>query len=222
VCGSDASASSSDLLILGQSRRCQAENPLIVLSRFAGPALITEKNRAAEQAATQRAQRNADQIHLDAERAKDFNATLAAQQTALRAKFGESGKAASATLSSEIIAWNEKLKGSVGVAYPDYAAWLADKLADHWEITNTDSELRDFGTSNFKGRSLDTIFTTMTIHLKNRILGQYDNFCFVFGRINDTEFSMSRELISARCDDVAVVANWQVGHQFKSEWIASN
>ena len=34
-------SSSSDLLIRGQSRRCQAENPLTDLSRFAGPALQT-------------------------------------------------------------------------------------------------------------------------------------------------------------------------------------
>jgi hypothetical protein len=40
VCGSDGCASSSDLLILGQSRRRQAENPLIDLSRFSSPALI--------------------------------------------------------------------------------------------------------------------------------------------------------------------------------------
>jgi hypothetical protein len=39
VCGSDGCASSSDLLILGQSRRRQAENPLIDLSRFSSPAL---------------------------------------------------------------------------------------------------------------------------------------------------------------------------------------
>jgi hypothetical protein len=39
VCGSGAFASSSALLIRGHLRRCQAETPLIPLSRFSGPAL---------------------------------------------------------------------------------------------------------------------------------------------------------------------------------------
>jgi hypothetical protein len=46
VCGSDGWASSSDLLILGQSRRRQAENPLIDLSRFSSPALSAQSQRA--------------------------------------------------------------------------------------------------------------------------------------------------------------------------------
>jgi hypothetical protein len=46
VCGSDGCASSSDLLILGQSRRRQAENPLIDLSRFSSPALISSAAHA--------------------------------------------------------------------------------------------------------------------------------------------------------------------------------
>jgi hypothetical protein len=52
VCGSDGCASSSDLLILGQSRRRQAENPLIDPSRFSSPALdvLLNKQRAAQKA----------------------------------------------------------------------------------------------------------------------------------------------------------------------------
>jgi hypothetical protein len=214
-------------------------------------AAIAEKNRVEEQAATERAQRNADQDRLAAARAKDFNATRGAQQAELRVKFGDSGKAASAALSSEIIAWDdqqmalrakigdsrevasaaansdvnvsdEKSHGSIGVAYPKYSAWLTDLLADHWEITTTDSELHDFGTSNYKGRSLDTVFSRITLHLKNRILGQYSTKCFVFGRINDSEFAISREFMVDSCDDEATLAKWQAGHEFKSEWIVFN
>jgi len=214
-------------------------------------AATAEKNRADEQAATERSQRNADQDRLAVARAKDFNPTRGAQQAELRGRFGDSGKAASATLSSEIIAWDdqqmalrakigdsrevasaaansdvnisdEKSQGSIGAPYPKYSAWLTNKLADHWEITKTDSELADFGTSNYKGRSLDTVFSRITLHLKNRILGQYSATCFVFGRINDSEFAMSREFTVDSCDDEATVAKWQVGHEFKSEWIVSN
>jgi hypothetical protein len=54
------------------------------------------------------------------------------------------------------------------------------------------------------------------------MLGQYEDACFIFGRINDTEFSMSREPAFAKCDDEAAIMTWQTGHDFKSEWLASN
>ena len=40
--------------------------------------------------------------------------------------------------------------------------------------------------------------------------------------INDAEFSMRREPVYAECDDGAAISTWQDGHQFKSEWFASN
>jgi hypothetical protein len=55
-----------------------------------------------------------------------------------------------------------------------------------------------------------------------RLLGERKDTCFVFGRIDDAEFSMSREPAYAKCDDQATINAWQVGHQFKSEWLASN
>ncbi|HME84773.1 MAG TPA: hypothetical protein VKG91_09555 [Roseiarcus sp.] len=55
--------------------------------------------------------------------------------------------------------------------------------ADRWEIMTTDSDVQDYGTSDFKGRPLDTAFARVTIRLKNAILGEYKDACFVFGRI---------------------------------------
>ena len=92
-------------------------------------------------------------------RAEDLSATQAAQQVALRQKFGDSAKAAADALSSEIAAltkdpWTkDDQKRQIAIFYPAYAAWLADKLADHWEIMTIDTEVQDFGASNFKGRS---------------------------------------------------------------------
>jgi len=45
--------------------------------------------------------------------------------------------------------------------------------ADHWEVMTTDSGVQDYGTSDFKGRPLDTAFARVTIRLKNAILGEY-------------------------------------------------
>jgi hypothetical protein len=82
--------------------------------------------------------------------------------------------------------------------------------------------VQDFGTSTFKTRGLDTIFARITLHLKERMLGEYKDFCFIFGRITDSEFSMHREPLFAQCDDEGAIKTWQAGHQFKSEWFASN
>jgi hypothetical protein len=185
-------------------------------------ALLAAKEKAALQEETERAQRNADQSRLAQIRAQDLSATQAVQQAALRDKFGESAQAAAGTLSSEVIAWTKDQSGQIGTFYPAFAAWLADKIADHWEIVTIHSGLEDFGTSNFKARTLDTVFSRITLHLKNRMLGEYKDSCFIFGRINDTEFSMRREPAYAQCDDEAAIKAWQEGHQFKSQWFATN
>jgi hypothetical protein len=184
-------------------------------------AALAEKAKIAAQEETERAQRNADRVRLASARAQDLNATQAAQQATLRRKFGDSAKAAASSLGSEIIDWTKNQSGQIGNLYPAYAAWLADKIADHWEIMTIDTELQDFGISSFKARLLDTTFSRITLHLKNRMLGEYKDACFIFGRINDTEFSMLREPAFAKCDDEAGIKAWQSGHQFKSEWFAS-
>ena len=183
---------------------------------------ITEKARVAAQEETDRALRNADQSRLASARAQDLSATQSAQQAILREKFGDSAKAAAAALSSDVLAATKAQPGAIAAFYPAYTAWLSDKLADHWEIMATDTGLQDFGISNFKGRGLDTVFARITLHLKNRMLGEYKDACFIFGRINDTEFAMSREPVLSACEDEARIKEWQAGHQFKSEWFASN
>ena len=60
-------------------------------------ASLAEKEKAALQEEAERAQRNADQLRLAKIRAEDRNATQAAQQAALRDKFGESAQAAAGT-----------------------------------------------------------------------------------------------------------------------------
>ena len=82
-------------------------------------------------------------------------------------------------------------------------------LSDHWEVMKIDTDVQDFGTSSFKSRALDTIFARITFHLEHRMLGEYRDFCFIFGRINDTEFAMQREHVFAGCDDGAAIKTWQ-------------
>jgi hypothetical protein len=107
-------------------------------------AALVEKAGLAAEEETDRAQRNADQSRLASLRSEDLSATQAAQQAALRQSFGDRAKAAAAALGSEIIALTKDQSGQIGGIYPMYAAWLADKLADHWEVTTVDSEVQDF------------------------------------------------------------------------------
>jgi TonB family protein len=185
-------------------------------------ALLAQKAKVAAEQEVERRQRNADETQLASIRAKNLSDTQAAQQAALRKKFGDTAQAASGSFSSEIITWTKDQSGQLGAFYPAFATWLADKLADRWEIVTIDSDVQDFGTSNFKTRALDTVFSRITLHLQNRMLGEHKDSCFIFGRMNDTEFSMSREPVFVQCDDEAAVKAWQSAHQFESEWFASN
>ena len=118
------------------------------------------------QQAAERAQKDADEARLADERAKDLAATWAAQQATLRTQYDGSAKAAAAAIVADVTSWGENQRGPVGVEYPDYAAWLAEMKANRWEIMTTDSDVRDYGTSDFKGRPLDTALARVTIRLK--------------------------------------------------------
>ena len=95
----------------------------------------------------------------------------------------------------------------------------AEMKADHWEIMTTESDVQEYGTSDFKGRPLDTALARVKVRFKNAILGEYKDACFVFGRIADPEFNMTREPVVAACDDEGAIKLWQTGHGFQSRWI---
>lgn len=184
-------------------------------------AALVERRRVDAQQMTERAQQAADETRLAAQRSQDLNATQSAQQAALRERFGDSAKAAAASLASDVTSYTHEQRGLAAALYPDYATWLAQKLKDHWEVMKIDSDTQDFGTSDFKSRRLDTAFARIKMRLRNQMLGEYQDACFVFGRINDAEFSTYREPMFARCDDPSSLDLWQAGHQFLSEWSVS-
>jgi hypothetical protein len=192
----------------------------ITLSELdAKDAEVVEKHRLEEQRAAKAAQDAADAKRIADQRAKDLGATWATQQAALRAQYDGSAKAAVAAIVADVTSWGQDQRGRAGVDYPTYAAWLAEMKADHWEIMTTDSDVEDYGTSDFKGRPLDTALARVKIRLKNAILGEYKDACFVFGRIADPEFNMTREPFVAACDDEGAIKLWQTGHGFQSRWI---
>jgi hypothetical protein len=109
--------------------------------------------------------------------------------------------------------------GSTQIEFPEFAAWAKTARSNHWEIMTTDTDILDYGVSDFEGRTLDTAFARVNIHLRNAILGKYEDACFVFARIIDEEFHMVREPTFAHCEDTEMVKRWQTDHKFQSRWI---
>jgi hypothetical protein len=180
---------------------------------------LAEKKRLQEQQSLERKQKFEDEGRLREQRDKDLAAGQSTQQSELRTKYDGSARAAVADIVADVVNWEQSQRGPIGAEYPEFAAWLAAMRADHWEIMTTDREVQDYGTSDFKGRALTTAFARITIRLRNPILGEYQDACFVFGRIADQEFHMEREPIFAHCDDVDAVKLWQTGHEFQSQWV---
>jgi hypothetical protein len=104
--------------------------------------------------------------------------------------------------------------------YPEYVAWLKTRSADQWKTTEvTTEEIQDFGTIQWNGRPLDAIIVEIKVTQRNRILGKNDQVCFVFGLVNDAEFSMSRDPFGLPCDSSErSIAEWKARRQFKSGW----
>ena len=195
-------------------------NLWITLSELdAKDAEVVEQHRLEAERAAKAAQDAADAQRLRDQRSKDQAATWAARQTTLRIQYDGSAKAAVAAIVADVTSWGQGENGPTGVDYPTYGAWLAEMKADHWEIMTTNSDVQDYGTSDFKGRPLDTALARVKIRLKNAILGEYRDACFVFGRIADPEFNMTREPFVAVCDDEGAIKLWQTGHGFQSRWI---
>ncbi len=103
--------------------------------------------------------------------------------------------------------------------FPYYTSWLKHQLADQWETYNVTSAVADFGTVQWEGRSVDAIVIRSVLQQKNRILGKYDEACFLFAFVDDAEFTMERDRLAARCDNPDAVRTWKLGKHFSSQWI---
>ncbi len=182
---------------------------------------IKAERVAAEKQMAERQRQQAEDAKIAAMRAADEAATLSARQAASRQQYGTTATAASARIAGEVNEFTSSPKDQTLAAvhkYPNFAALFRDDLGDRWEKMSENAELADYGVADWKGRSLETVFSRVSIRLKNRILGDYKDRCYVFGQINDVEFNISREPIVLPCDDGADLAAWQTGHGFKSFW----
>ena len=104
--------------------------------------------------------------------------------------------------------------------FPGYSRWLEQRFADQWEIFNVSSDVADFGQVQWQGRPLDAVVVKTIVHEKNRIIGKYEDRCYLFGFVNDDEFNMFRDAFALDCSDTTELSKWKVGERFQSRWNA--
>jgi hypothetical protein len=115
----------------------------------------------------------------------------------------------------------EKRLNDANNFFPNYSNWLERRFRDQWETFNVSSDVADFGTVQWNGRPVDAIVVRSVIQQKNRILGKYEDHCYMFGLVDDREFTMQRDPFSVDCESGSAVSKWKVGEKFQSQWNAN-
>jgi hypothetical protein len=176
-------------------------------------AQATRRKAAAEGERQIAALRRADELNKQENRQRE-----------LRNQYGKTASAAAAAITGEVkVAFDTKSEWQNTPAFKQFSKVVStyqNLVQSRWELQSFNSEVSDYGTADFKGRSLQAAFVQVNARMRNRILGEYKDLCFIFGRINDTEFGVSRESIGITCSETNQIEYWKRGHEFKSSWIA--
>ena len=166
----------------------------------------------------ERKRADADKEQLRKQRERDRQQEKTERERVLRLQNGTRGRA----LRDSIDAVVKKLANEADPddSFPEFSRWLQGRFADRWKTFDVSSDVLDFGNVEWRGRNMDAVLVQSVVQQKNRGLGQYSRSCFVFGLIDDPEFSMQREVFSRPCEASADVAKWKVGNKFRSLWNA--
>ncbi len=182
-------------------------------------ALADAKARDVQQEADRR-RRVEDEKRLASERNQDEKTFKAQRQADLQREHGALARAFEGALGNEMKEFVEGRSERAGVKYPALALWLRSQLQDRWELMTVETELVDYGVSEFKGRSLETAFARTNLKMRNRILGEYRTHCFVTAFVSDKEFSMDREPFVEACDQAEKsILTYRQGQRFTSRWL---
>ena len=162
-----------------------------------------------------------DQEALDKQREADRRNKAEEQQKELREQYGKPAEVAAAAITNDVKVYLEKggKDPEVAGAYPVFTKWYSSRLSDHWELLSSNSELFDSGHVTWKERTLEAVFGKVTIKLKNAVLGEYVDGCFLFGHVIDEEFGVYRDPIGLPCAESGAFASWKSGHSFQSQWV---
>ena len=183
-------------------------------------ATIRERERKrVEQEVALRRERE-DRKRLDELRDKDREKLRSEQEATLRAQYGAMARAFELSLAKELKDYILVQPSAFARKYQSLARRYEHLKADAWEFMTVETSLFDYGTSEFKGRSLETAFANSRIRLRNRVVGEYKDLCFTTGFISDTEFGVEREPFGVLCEDDAVaLERHKQGQKFTSRWL---
>jgi hypothetical protein len=109
--------------------------------------------------------------------------------------------------------------------FPALADWYRSRTAGGWEVVAVDfafnhEEVADYGTADWEGRPLETVFTNIDIWTKNRLLGKKESSCWKLGLIFDAEYRMYREPFAMECENASEPSRaWKQSWGFRSQWV---
>jgi hypothetical protein len=161
-----------------------------------------------------------DQHALDDERAKNHQAVKTEIENTLRAKNGVRARGLMNQIRDFVSDLAEKRRTDTDRVYPDFSHLLNLQFDEGWETYGLNFEVADYGTLTWQKRDLNGIIVKAIIQQKNRVLGRYDNQCFMFGLVDDVEFQMERDQFGVPCSNTSFVNSWKIGKDFHSGWNA--
>ena len=184
---------------------------------------VQEKELADATQATKN--RNKEKADLDLKNSlRDAaNTNKKKQQADLQTQFGKIAAASAASIADDIrkiTEGNADWQASNAYAqFPTFVSLYRDLVQNRWELQSLNSEVADYGRAQWKDRYMETSFAKVSMRLRNRILGEYKDVCFVFGRMKDAEFAMWRDTVNIPCERDAQLEPWKKVRGFQSQWL---
>jgi hypothetical protein len=191
------------------------------------PQLVSERAEQIRQEHTSEAQevqnrirQSKEQNELDQRRQEIVASQKTAREEDLRKRHGPRARAGAEELLNAVKALATGRDSWASREFPEFASWYRERKTDGWEFVGLAQAISDFGTANWKGRSLDVVVTDVSIEMKNRLLGEKKTTCFRLGLIFDTEYAVRRDPFVTTCDGQATDNDWKQARGFNSQWVA--
>jgi peptidoglycan hydrolase-like protein with peptidoglycan-binding domain len=181
---------------------------------------VKDKTNQEEKKKEQIEQAKRDEEALNNERARKRETEKTEIEKRLRAQNGVRARGLMNEIGDFVRDLAEKRRTDADNTLPVYSKWLNSRFDEGWETFNVKSDVLDFGMAIWQSRTLDAILVKTVVQQKNRVLGRYEDMCFVFGLVDDVEFQMHREPFGVPCDNTHVLNSWRLGKDFHSGWNA--
>lgn len=184
-----------------------------------GKASLAEAERA-------RLRRIEDEAAQDRMRREKLGEEKARLEAELRDRYESAARGLAADTGDQVAAFIEAPDAPEAAAvanlFPSLAKWYRGQVSAGWELQSDGyaSDLVDYGTVRWQGRTLDTVFVKIAVGMKHRELGKYEETCLLMGAVVDQEFSRYRDVFESRCLEAEPrLGAWKSSQGFESRWI---